>query len=89
MPPSQKMPYPFFDLFIHHFERLGTPQSKVRFPASQLLIQLVARTSSQGAPLQGFKCSPTFCLIRFTLFFDGLQPMYCRPVRRLKCGPNV
>ena len=26
---------------------------------------------------------------RNTLFFDGLHPMYSRPVRRLKCGPNV
>src|ERR1017187_8243933 len=43
VPLSQKMPYPFLHMLIEHFVRLaGTPQSEVRFPSSEFLIQPVA-----------------------------------------------
>ncbi len=58
------------------------------FPTGCNLLCSSWRTSAQGAPFRRPSSSP-FCLIRRTLFDDGLYPMYLRPPRGLRCGPNV
>jgi hypothetical protein len=89
VPPSQKMPHTFLHMLIEHFVSLGrASEAEVRFPASQFLVQPIPHFFPRPH-IAGLEMLSTFSLIRFTLFFDGLHPMYSRPVRRLKCGPKV